>query len=114
MFALILLALCLLLPRPQAFAQQFVRASDVRLEVRTRDGQKTFYIGQIIPIELRFSSNTPGTYQLDMAKYDRSGRMDTQFRWAGSRRSDEEERAFAELSSFAASLGIVIERTPGR
>jgi hypothetical protein len=36
MFALVLLALCLLFPPPPAFAQQpFITPSDVRLEVRT-------------------------------------------------------------------------------
>jgi hypothetical protein len=46
MFALVLLALCLLFPPPPAFAQQpFITPSDVRLEVRTKDQQRTFYIG---------------------------------------------------------------------
>jgi hypothetical protein len=70
-----LATLCFLLLQPLALAQQrFATPSDVRLEIQTQNQQKSFYIGQIIPIELRFSSATPATYQLDMASYDRSGR----------------------------------------
>ncbi len=35
----------------------------------------TFQIGEIIPIELSFTSTVPKRYQLNMASYDRSGRM---------------------------------------
>src|SRR5262245_829486 len=69
------LPLCLLLFSPKAIAQQLVTPSDVRLEVHVKNDQSTFYIGQIIPIELLVSSSTPKAYQLDMANYDRSGRM---------------------------------------
>src|SRR2546426_2843321 len=68
-----------MIPRRQrclvAFCFLLLQSPDVRLELHTQNQQKSFYIGQIIPIELRFSSATPGTYQLDMASYDRSGRM---------------------------------------
>src|SRR5215471_17468444 len=69
------LAFCLVLCSPKAVAQQFATPSDVQLKVHVKNDQGTFYIGQIIPIELIFTSSTPKAYQLDMANYDRSGRM---------------------------------------
>src|SRR5262249_48771620 len=74
-FCAIPLAFCFLLFPPRAVAQQFATPSDVRLEVHVKNDQSTFFIGQIIPIELLFSSSTPKAYQLDLANYDRSGRM---------------------------------------
>jgi len=49
-------------------------ASSARLTIRTRSDQKVFRIGEVIPLELAFTSMQPD-YQLDMASYDRSGRM---------------------------------------
>ena len=49
-------------------------APNVKLEVRTRDNQKTFRMGEIIPLELRFSSTVQ--HQMDGRNYDRSGRLD--------------------------------------
>jgi hypothetical protein len=50
----------------------------VRLEVRTRSDQRTFRIGEIIPLELRFSSTIENKYQLETRNSDRSGRLDTE------------------------------------
>src|SRR5271157_932268 len=49
--------------------------ADVRLSARTKGGQTTFRLGEVIPLELSFTSPTEKKYQLDMAGYDRSGRM---------------------------------------
>ena len=46
-------------------------ASYVKLVARTRDGQATFHIGEVIPLELSFTSSAEKKYQLDMATYDR-------------------------------------------
>jgi hypothetical protein len=51
---------------------------DVRLEVSTRGGQTTFCVGEVIPLELSFTSSTPKKYELDMASYDRSGRLNAE------------------------------------
>ena len=48
---------------------------DVRLEVRTRGNQSIFRIGEIIPLELRFSSTVESKYLLEMRTADRSGRI---------------------------------------
>ena len=48
---------------------------DVKLKVRTKGGQTTFQLGEVIPLELEFTSTAPKKYRLDMATYDRSGRL---------------------------------------
>src|ERR1039458_4460549 len=49
--------------------------ADVQLKVETTDGQTTFHIGEVIPLVLSFTSSSLKTYQIDMASYDRSGRL---------------------------------------
>jgi len=50
----------------------------VKLAIRFKDGTAHFQQGQIIPIEMLYSSTLANTYQLDMRMYDRSGRLDTE------------------------------------
>jgi len=52
--------------------------SDIHFSVRTRGGQLVFRVGEVIPLELSFSSAAPKIYQLDMATYDRSGRLNAE------------------------------------
>jgi len=54
-------------------------SSDIKLIAHTKGDQSTFHIGEIIPLELSYSSTAPNTYQLDMATYDRSGRLAEEF-----------------------------------
>src|SRR2546429_9602679 len=54
-----------------ATAQQ----SDVRLQVQIENGKTQFQMGEIIPLKLSFTSSTPKKYQINLATYDRSGRM---------------------------------------
>jgi hypothetical protein len=49
--------------------------SDPQLTISTRDNQLSFRIGEIIPLDLAFTSSSPNKYQMDMASYDRSGRL---------------------------------------
>jgi hypothetical protein len=49
--------------------------SKVVLEVSLATSQPQFHIGEIIPIKLSFSSSAKDRYQVNMAQYDRSGRM---------------------------------------
>lgn len=44
--------------------------------VRLKGGQTRFRQGEVIRLELSFSSSLPGTYHLDGATYDRSGRLE--------------------------------------
>jgi hypothetical protein len=51
---------------------------DVTLKVRVRGNQSVFQIGEVIPLELSFTSSTPNKYRLEMATYDRTGRLSIQ------------------------------------
>jgi hypothetical protein len=45
------------------------------LQVSIATDQREFHIGEAIPLQLAFSSNVKERYQVNMAQYDRSGRM---------------------------------------
>ncbi|HOE11663.1 MAG TPA: hypothetical protein PLQ35_14505 [bacterium] len=47
----------------------------VTLQIRLADGKKQFHMGEIIRLELAFSSSKPDTYQVEIRKYDRIGRL---------------------------------------
>lgn len=68
----LLIVLAVLSPGPSTAQSP---ASDIQLIARTRGGQTTFRIGEVIPIDLSFTSTSPKTYQFDNATYDRSGRL---------------------------------------
>jgi hypothetical protein len=50
-------------------------SSEVAFHVGIKDGKSQFYLGEVIPLELTFTSKMPKLYQINMARYDRSGRM---------------------------------------
>ena len=52
--------------------------ADVNLTVHTRGNESTFQVGQVIELELSFTSAKPKAYQIDMATYDRSGRLNAE------------------------------------
>ena len=77
----ILLALALVPPLLLSAPAQTMSGTpptDVRLTVRVQTGQSTFRIGEVIPLELSFSSTSPNKYQFDNASYDRSGRLNAE------------------------------------
>src|SRR5258706_726070 len=49
---------------------------NVVLQVSTASDRSEFHIGETIPIRLSFSSAVKNRYQINMARYDRSGRME--------------------------------------
>src|SRR5215831_6475309 len=55
--------------------QQPQADSPIRLTLRLTGGRLQFRPGEIIPIELEFSSATPKRFTVDGATYDRSGRL---------------------------------------
>src|SRR5262249_58193483 len=48
---------------------------DVRLQLQTDSAKTKFQIGEMIPLKLSFTSSSHKKYQINMATYDRSGRM---------------------------------------
>ncbi len=64
-------------PTPHAYSLPSVLAAEgtqPSLGLRIATGQSTFHIGERIPLELSFSASD-NRYELTMASYDRSGRM---------------------------------------
>jgi hypothetical protein len=51
------------------------QTGDVRLRVEFADGNTRFRIGEVIPLKLSFTSSAAARYQINLATYDRSGRM---------------------------------------
>src|SRR5690242_493026 len=52
------------------------RDPNVVLQVAVVGGNRPFHIGETISLELAFSSPLAGRYEVNMATYDRSGRME--------------------------------------
>ena len=52
--------------------------SDLHFSLSSPAGQRTFHIGERIPLTLSFTSDTPAKYKLNAASYDRSGRLPTE------------------------------------
>jgi hypothetical protein len=51
------------------------KLSDVSLSIRTRSDQASFCIGEVIPLELSFTTSTENKYKLNTASYDHRGRL---------------------------------------
>src|SRR5215813_6873024 len=73
---------------------------NVILEVSIASNQKEFRIGETIPIKLSFSSQVNNRYIVNMAQYDRSGRMNSE-RFVVS----PAEGAVDPLPSYRGSMG---------
>jgi hypothetical protein len=74
LFALTLFPAVLLSASPAQNAPE-ASPNDVKLTVVIRRGQSTFRTGELIPLDLSFTSTALGQYQFDNASYDRSGRL---------------------------------------
>lgn len=49
--------------------------ADAALSIVTRNHQTKFQLGEVIPLDLSFTAATPGRFSMNLARYDRSGRM---------------------------------------
>ncbi len=58
-----------------AFAQGKARNPDGLIFTVSLGDKTQFHMGELIPIELRFSSTRPKAYKTEMRNYDRSGRL---------------------------------------
>lgn len=59
-----------------SYAQSLPTDGDVALRASLAGNQIEFRLGETIPLQLAFSSSAKDHYQINMAQYDRSGRMD--------------------------------------
>src|SRR5215213_7854942 len=60
------------LERPTSLSRQ---PRDVRLQLETAGGNTRFRIGEVIPLKLSFTSSAANKYSINLARYDRGGRM---------------------------------------
>ena len=74
-FALASLFLLVFLPPSVGIAQQS-NPPGASFSLRLKDGKAKFKQGEIITIEMLFSSSLPDTYRLDARTYDRSGYLE--------------------------------------
>ena len=74
-FALASLLLLVFLPPSVGIAQQS-NPPGASLNLRLKDGKAKFKQGEVITIEMLFSSSLPDTYRLDARTYDRSGYLE--------------------------------------
>lgn len=65
-------------PAPPAKRDEVLREnkSGITFHIRTRDSKTKFIQGELITIELLFSSSVPNTYKVDGRTYDRSGHLE--------------------------------------
>jgi hypothetical protein len=53
----------------------FAEDASPQLQVRTAEGQTLYHVGERIPLELSFTGPEKKPFEINMASYDRSGRM---------------------------------------
>jgi len=56
-------------------APRLTGADDAALSIITRNNQTKFQMGEVIPVDLSFTARTASRFSINMAHYDRSGRM---------------------------------------
>ena len=76
----VFLMLCFLwTPVSPTFAQSQTvgewKTTEAEAQLRISTSSAKFYLGEVIPLDLAFSSAIPKRYQINLARYDRSGRM---------------------------------------
>ena len=52
--------------------------SDPVLTARTKTGETSFHVGERIPLELSFASSSVNRYEINLARHDRSGRLQSE------------------------------------
>lgn len=52
--------------------------ADPALALKTKTGESIFHVGERIPLELRFTSDSLNRYEINLARFDRSGRMQSE------------------------------------
>ncbi|PYU65936.1 MAG: hypothetical protein DMG56_01775 [Acidobacteria bacterium] len=87
---------------PPLFAQN---ESGVSLTIRFADGTSRFHVGEIIPIELSFKASIPGTYDMEMRNYDRSGRLNIEAFHVTPPGRDPLERYYSTGAFMGGGLG---------
>lgn len=83
----------------------------VSLTIRFVDGTSQFHVGEIIPVELSFRASTPGTYDIELRNYDRSGRLSIEGFHVTPPGRDPLERYYSTGAFMGGGLGSSRELT---
>jgi hypothetical protein len=75
----VLLWACLAISGSGCGGAQGTDVAEPSFQVRLAEGKTTFQRGERISVEMTFDATTPQTFTLDMATYDRSGRLPSEF-----------------------------------
>src|SRR5579862_5752227 len=78
--------------------------SDLQFTLRVDGDRSTFRIGEVIPVSLSFTSSSPQKYRVDMATYDRSGRLGAEI-WAVEPQPGWDDPLFRYFHSFMGFIG---------
>jgi hypothetical protein len=62
-------------PFAQSQTEEKSKGAGSEVQLRVSTSSATFYSGELIPLDLAFASAVPKRYQINLARYDRSGRM---------------------------------------
>ena len=79
--------------------------SSASLTIRFADGISRFHVGEIIPLELSFKASIPGTHDIEMRNYDRSGRLNIEAFHVSPPGRDPLERYYSTGAFMGGGLG---------
>jgi len=85
----------------------------VSFTVRLKDGKTQFYQGELITVEMQFSSDVPNTYRLDAKEYDRSGHLEADsYHIEPETGTSEPLRDYLQSTFYGGSMGGLMPRPP--
>jgi hypothetical protein len=79
--------------------------SDVRFELALKDHAAVFQAGEIVPLQLTFTSSTKNRYTADVRNYDRSGRLGIEYYCVEPEAADPLESYFKHGAFLGGGLG---------
>ena len=85
----------------------------VSFTMRLKDGKTQFYQGELITIEMLFSSDLPNTYRVDAREYDRSGYLEADsYHVEPETGISEPLRDYLQSSFYGGSMGGLTPQPP--
>src|SRR5215471_11113428 len=84
-------------------------ASDIRFTIALKSHGPIFQQGEIVPLELSFSSTTKKRYWADVRNYDRSGRLGIEYYCVAPDAPDPMDSYFKFGAFFGGGLGSTQE-----
>ena len=110
--------LCVPLTSQKTLAQKDVSQADngapgVDFRIRTKDGKTQYKPGELITIEMLFTSSIANTYKLDARNYDRSGHLEAdEYHVDPSVGTSEPLKDYLQTGMFGGSMGGLMPLPP--